>query len=68
MRDFQVEAVRNVALKAQYPNIDDPVRAINFVLDVAAPWAERIEFLRAWREGCWAEIERDWPEYLQGIA
>lgn len=63
---YQQQAARNVALKKQYPNIDDPVRAINFALDGLC-FGDAAAFLLVWREGYWYEIERDWPEYFLAV-
>ena len=41
--------------------------AINFALDYAGTSAT--DFLSLWREGCWEEIQENWPEFkLPSIA
>ena len=59
------EACANVALKAQYPNLDDPIRAIDFVVNGGGGRMGAIDFLKTWQEGAWAELEREWPEFLE---
>lgn len=34
--------------------------AVDFAVDSEAGG---LDFLRLWREGCWEEINRDWPEW-----
>lgn len=59
------EAVSNVTLKARYPNIDDPIRAINFALDALDDHYDRLDFLKTWREGNWRGLDEWFPEYLE---
>lgn len=62
-------ALRNTALKAQHPRIDDPIEAINFALDHTPLFAPIIarDFLTTWREGAWNEIEQAYPEFLSQV-
>lgn len=57
-------AARCVALKAQYPRIDDPVEAINFALNDCDSLHD---FLNTWRDGAWDEIEQAYPEFLERV-
>lgn len=62
----------NTKLKARYPRIDDPIEAIHYALEIAGEVFHRrstgIDFLEAWREGAWSEIERDYPQFLERVA
>lgn len=60
-------AKRNVELKTQYHAIDDPVKAINFMLDEVGD-IDGFDFLDRWREGDWADIEKNFPEFLDYIS
>lgn len=62
MSDYATEAARNVALKERYPNIDDPIKAIDFA--VRLPSDECQPFLNAWQCGAWAEIEDCYRQFL----
>ena len=57
----------NAELKARYPRIDDPVEAINFALDDAPSLIGARDFLEAWRDGAWDEIEMAYPEFLEQV-
>lgn len=35
--------------------------AINFAVDQAGP--DAVLFLRLWRDGCWPEIQSEFPEF-----
>jgi len=37
--------------------------ALNFALDEIPDDHDKVAFLTLWREGCWDEIERDFPEW-----
>ena len=58
----------NTKLKARYPRIDDPIEAIHYALDGRHCRSTGIDFLEAWREGAWSEIERDYPQFLEWVA
>lgn len=60
------EAARNVALKKQYPTIDDPVKAIAFAID-RNDNDSAMAFLCCWQEGDWVGVERDWPDFLRSL-
>lgn len=62
----QQQAACNVALKADFPNIDDPLKAIDFAVNAADMSA--VEFLSTWQEGAWSDIETYWPEYLRSLS
>lgn len=58
----------NVTLKERFPRIDDPVEAINFAPDNAPSLMGARDFLEAWRDGAWDEIEMAYPEFLRQMA
>lgn len=37
--------------------------ALDFALDELTDPNEAVEFLKMWREGCWPEIEKEYPEW-----
>jgi hypothetical protein len=57
-------ALRNVALKTQYPRLGEATRAIAFALR-EAPISQALDFLQTWSEGAWNEIEQAYPEFLE---
>lgn len=64
-------AATNVALKARFPRIDDPIEAIQFALHIEKTTCccgFGIDFLETWRDGAWHEIEQAYPEYLERVA
>jgi hypothetical protein len=51
--------------KTPHHPYEDFNKALNFALDYTD---EGIEFLRAWREGSWALLDREWPEWRDFVA
>jgi hypothetical protein len=58
----------NAELKERHPRIDDPVEAINFVLDRDLHPGAALDFLETWRDGAWDEIEMAYPEFLTQVS
>jgi hypothetical protein len=65
MSDHATDAYRRVSLKERYPNIDDPLLAIDFALLVESD--ECHDFLTAWQTGSWDYLEDCYPKYLERI-
>lgn len=62
----EARSQRNSVLKAQYPLIANPSRAIEFaiMLDDTTSGSAAADFLRLWQRKSWCEIELEFPEFL----
>ena len=66
--DAAPEPRSNTELKARYPKIDDPIEAINFVIERVYSETAVLDFLETWRDGGWSEIEAAYPEFLAQVS
>lgn len=52
-------------MKGKLHPYEEPILAIQFVLDNMGDKHDNHEFLKAWNEGDWAAIDDEWPEWRE---